>query len=168
MYDMTMRCDAMRCDAMRCDAMRCDAMRCDAMRCDAMRCDAMRCDAMRCDAMRYDTIVNHSIHCLWQGCDGDMVSLIEETEDKVELSLSILVKQVAKLAVASTVDLTEEVLADELEVRTQMSECCIIVDIYGLCITVCWPGFRYKVLVQQRLSKVKILFFETQFKSAIK
>ena len=65
--------------------------------------------------------VSHSIHCLWQGCDGDMVSLIEETEDKVELSLSILVKQVAKLAVASTVDLTEEVLADELEVRTQMS-----------------------------------------------
>ena len=148
-YD-TMRHDATRYDTMRYDTMRYDTIRHDAIRHDTIRYDTMRHDTIRYDATRYDELtmsrsrllskilsctqeqsricihvilqnVSHSIHCLWQGCDGDMVSLIEETEDKVELSLSILVKQVAKLAVASTVDLTEEVLADELEVRTQMS-----------------------------------------------
>lgn len=45
-----------------------------------------------------------------------MVSLIEESGDKVENSLSILIKQVAKLAVTSSVELKEDFLSDELHV----------------------------------------------------
>lgn len=54
---------------------------------------------------------------LLMGCDGDMVSLIEESADKVEYSLSILAKQVAKLAVASSLDFSEDALSHELEIQ---------------------------------------------------
>lgn len=56
------------------------------------------------------------ISFLFQGCDGDMVSLIEESGDKLENCLSILVKQVSKLVVSSPVEVTEDDLSEELEV----------------------------------------------------
>lgn len=45
-----------------------------------------------------------------------MVSLIEESGDKLENCLCILVKQVAKLVVMSPVELSEDNLSEELEV----------------------------------------------------
>ncbi|XP_028407643.1 kinesin-like protein KIF14 [Dendronephthya gigantea] len=54
---------------------------------------------------------------LLMGCDGDMVSLIEESGDKLENCLCILVKQVAKLVVMSPVEFSEDNLAEELEIQ---------------------------------------------------
>lgn len=51
-----------------------------------------------------------------------MVSLIEESGDKLENCLSILVKQVAKLVVTSPVEVTEDNLAEELEVSDIQSQ----------------------------------------------
>ena len=45
------------------------------------------------------------------------MSLIEESGDKLENCLSILVKQVSKLVVASPVEVTEDNLSEELEVN---------------------------------------------------
>ena len=45
------------------------------------------------------------------------MSLIEESGDKLENCLSILVKQVSKLVVTSPVEVTEDNLSEELEVN---------------------------------------------------
>ena len=45
------------------------------------------------------------------------MSLIEESGDKLENCLSILVKQVSKLVVSSPVEVIEDDLSEELEVR---------------------------------------------------
>ena len=49
-----------------------------------------------------------------------MVSLIEESGDKLENCLSILVKQVSKLVVSSPLEVTEDNLSEELEVSVDL------------------------------------------------
>ena len=61
------------------------------------------------------------------------MSLIEESGDKLENCLSILVKQVSKLVVTSPVEVVEDNLTEELEVSQIPTESHSIKS-YKLCV----------------------------------